>query len=103
MERLLTRKLCQLAKDRQAGLRAFCEKYPQIDYDVASGIILGQWMTDTESGPEDEKDRWRWLQRLRADRDRFGRTTKAHAIKGKGRAIFELLEVPWRRAEVSRI
>ncbi|KAG8920351.1 hypothetical protein FRC01_000805 [Tulasnella sp. 417] len=77
---------------RLAGLEERRQKLAQI----GKQIIAAEWMSETESGPEDPVERKHWLEDIGKDQDQRGKPTVCYNTKGKGRAIYEVMPVTWR-------
>lgn len=70
---------------------------------VGKQIISAEWMSETESGPEDHEERKNWLEEIGKGQDERGRLTTRYSIKGKGRAVYEVRPVTWRSKYVSAL
>lgn len=68
---------------------------------IGKQIIAAEWMSETDSGPEDAADRREWLQKLGKATNARGKRTTCYDVKGKGAGIFEVLPVTWRSELVS--
>ncbi|KIO15493.1 hypothetical protein M407DRAFT_13271, partial [Tulasnella calospora MUT 4182] len=98
------------AQNLQTGAAIFLDKeFPQQEsasadtqeglkklFRVGKQIIPAKWMSETDSGPEDPEERKRWLKDIGKARDERGRATTCYNVKGKGRAIYEVIPVTWR-------
>lgn len=58
---------------------------------IGKQIIAAEWMSETESGPEELVERRQWLEDIGKARDERGRATTCYNVKKKGRAIYEVI------------
>lgn len=103
--------LVQMAKSRRKALKRVCIAYPELDFEVCKQLIADAYMSDEESGPEDDDDdpngegkRLKWLKLIDAPKGKNGEPLPMYLSKRseKGTAtILELQSVPWRSPEVS--
>lgn len=70
---------------------------------IAKQILAAEWMSETESGPEDLEERRAWLKKLGKAKDAKGKRTTCYNVKGKGVTLYEVLGVPWRSEVVSTL
>ncbi|KAG8912906.1 hypothetical protein FRC00_003507 [Tulasnella sp. 408] len=100
------------AQNLHKGAKVFIERWCREDEEwaptaaecrklmkIGKQVIAAEWMSETESGPEDASDRREWLKKLGKTTNARGKRTTCYDVKGKGAGIFEVLPVTWRSEE----